>query len=401
MLANFPSGTEKTFFIREVGNSEEKFNVLLELALYEKDPLAWRAAWILDGSDEHCPGLALHHISRIVQHLPVLESNSTLRSLLRLLCRYDIPEDDQGLLIDRCFSYMVSELYPVAVKVHAMQIIYNHVRLYPELKDELRMVIEDQAENNTVGFKARGKRIMQQLENLTGQQTVPRPEIHFILYKPAVPGNVGAAARAIKTMGFSHLRLIDPCDHLGKEALMLAHGAREILESARVFSSFEEAVADLDLVVSTTAKGRSAKYDYHSSRELLSLLENKQPHLGKTGILFGTEESGLPNQLILQSDLAMSIPMAIEYPSINLAQSVMITAYELSPLNQLAKPGKLLSKSGEGWGELKNQARQLLVDTGIPAGSPLFHRIMERMATLGVNDIPLFLSVIKKINNTL
>ncbi|NOR33426.1 MAG: hypothetical protein GQ579_01970, partial [Bacteroidales bacterium] len=50
-------------------------------------------------------------------------------------------------------------------------------------------------------------------------------EIHFILYKPAVPGNVGAAARAILTMGFKHLRLIDPCDHLGNEARMLAHGS--------------------------------------------------------------------------------------------------------------------------------------------------------------------------------
>ena len=85
--------------------------------------------------------------------------------MLRLLCRYDIPEDDQGLLVDLCFSYMVSELYPVAVKVHAMQIIYNHTLIYPELKDELITVIEDQVENNTVGFKSRGRRIIRQLEN--------------------------------------------------------------------------------------------------------------------------------------------------------------------------------------------------------------------------------------------
>jgi tRNA/rRNA methyltransferase len=225
-------------------------------------------------------------------------------------------------------------------------------------------------------------------------------EIHFILFKPAVPENVGAAARAIKTMGFRYLRLIEPCDHLGKEARMLAHGSNDILEKAIVFDSFEAATSDLDLVVCTTAKERTTKHDYYSSRAFGEYLVNKEDQLDKVGILFGTEESGLPNQLILKSDLAMTIPMAGGYPSLNLAQSVMVTAYELSLLNQLGQPGQSLSKSGEGWGELKNQSHKLLTEAGIPEGSPLFHRIMERMATVSANDIPLFLSVIKRINNT-
>ena len=231
---------------------------------------------------------------------------------------------------------------------------------------------------------------------LAGEETEPL-EIHFILYKPAVPGNVGAAARAMKTMGFSNLRLIDPCDHLGDEARMLAHGSQEILESARTFEDFEHAVADLDLLVCTTAKGRSAKHDYHSSRDIREQLENKREFLSRVGILFGTEESGLPNALILQSDMAMSIPMAGSYPSLNLAQSVMVTAYELSLLNQPGKPGTSLSKSSEGWGTLKRQSAQLLNEAGILEGSPLYHRIMERMATLSGTDIPLFLSVLSRI----
>jgi tRNA/rRNA methyltransferase len=222
-------------------------------------------------------------------------------------------------------------------------------------------------------------------------------EIHFILYKPAVPGNVGAAARAIKTMGFAYLRLIDPCNHLDNEAMMMAHGSHDILQSAGIYDDFESASADLDLIVCTTAKERSAKHDYHSSREIRSHLENKSDQLGKVGILFGTEESGLPNQLILRSDMAMSIPMAGSYPSLNLAQAVMIAAYELSPLNLLDKPGTPLLKSGEGWGTLKKESEKLLTRTGIPKGSPLYHRIMERMATVGANDIPLFLSVISRI----
>lgn len=165
-MADFPSGAEKDFYISEVGNSEEKFCMLLDLALNEKDPVAWRAAWILDGSDELHPGLAYNSIGQIVCRLPEVESSGTLRSLLRLLCRYPIDEEDQGILIDLCFGYMVSELYPVAVKVHAMQIIYNHVLMYPELKEELVTVIEDQVNNNTVGFKSRGMRIIRQLENI-------------------------------------------------------------------------------------------------------------------------------------------------------------------------------------------------------------------------------------------
>ena len=135
LLTNFPSGAEKDLFISEVGQSADKFHDLLHLTLFEKDPLAWRAAWILDGSDEQNPGLASGHLTTIIQRLPELESKGALRSLLRMLCRYDIPEDDQGLLVDLCFSYMVSELYPVAVKVHAMQVIYKHTLIYPECCD--------------------------------------------------------------------------------------------------------------------------------------------------------------------------------------------------------------------------------------------------------------------------
>ena len=166
ILYDFPTGRDKNFLIRDVGKSDEKFSQLLNLSLNEKDPVAWRAGWILDGSDEEQPGLAQNYISNIVQKLPELESRGTLRCLLRLLSRYDIPEDYQGLLIDLCFEYMVSELIPVAVKVHAMQIIYNHVLLYPELKAELITVIEDQVDNNTVGFMSRGRRIIAKLEKL-------------------------------------------------------------------------------------------------------------------------------------------------------------------------------------------------------------------------------------------
>ena len=166
LLANIPSGVGRDLLSSEVIKSPSHFDTLLQLALHEKDPLAWRASWVLDGSDEKKPGLARRHISKIVLALPSLESKGSLRSLLRMLTRYDIPEEEQGLLIDLCFSYLVSELYPVAVKAHAMMIIYQHVLLYPELKDEFIAVIEDQEGNNSVGFKSRGRNLIKQLEKL-------------------------------------------------------------------------------------------------------------------------------------------------------------------------------------------------------------------------------------------
>jgi len=166
LLLNFPSGAEKDLYIKEVVGSEAHFETLLELALHDPDPVAWRASWILDGSDEQKPGLGQPYLGKIIKALPDLESKGSLRTLLRMLCRYDIPEESQGLLIELCFNYLTSELYPVAVKAHAMQIVYNHVLLYPELKDELVAVLEDQMENNSVGFMSRGRRLIKQMEKL-------------------------------------------------------------------------------------------------------------------------------------------------------------------------------------------------------------------------------------------
>jgi hypothetical protein len=166
LLTNNLSSSEKELIVRELGDSERNFTTLLELALFEKDPMAWRAAWVLDGCDERHPELSTAFLSRIIRHLPETESMGTLRSMLRLLSRHEILEADQGALIDLCFGTMVSERFPVAVKVYAMQIIYNHVLIYPELKEELVSVIRDQSENNSAGFKARGTLILKQLEKI-------------------------------------------------------------------------------------------------------------------------------------------------------------------------------------------------------------------------------------------
>jgi tRNA/rRNA methyltransferase len=116
--------------------------------------------------------------------------------------------------------------------------------------------------------------------------------ISFILVEPAVPENVGAAARAIKTMGFTDLRLVNPCNHLDMKAKMLAHASHDILENAKIYPILSEAIADLDFVIATSAKQRWVKLDIIPSNQIHKFLEEKENSISRIGIVFGREESG-------------------------------------------------------------------------------------------------------------
>lgn len=245
------------------------------------------------------------------------------------------------------------------------------------------------------------------------------PEIVFILYRPAVPGNIGAAARAIKTMGFERMRLVEPADHLSDEARMLAHGSHDVLEQSKVYSSFPDAVADIDFIVCTTAKKKSAKVDYISSQDLGHFLSEKIPVARRIGIVFGTEESGLPNSILLLANVGVTIPMATTHPSLNLAQSVMVIAYELSALLRSIENGREDGSGGSGksgfgsdgsglgprgteqqpeaWQQLQDRTSGILQQSGIRPGTPLYHRIMERLSFLKASDARLAHSVTSKV----
>lgn len=227
-----------------------------------------------------------------------------------------------------------------------------------------------------------------------------KDEIIFILYKPAVPGNIGASARALKTMGFKHLRLIDPVNHLSDEALILAHGSKDILENALLFDSFEKAVEDIDFLIASTAKNRSAKEDYINSRELSSLISGKKEVAGKIGVLFGTEESGLPNRLIIQSNIAVTIPMIEPYPSLNLSQAVMVMAYELSQLTLPEKTRVKKEMSLEGWKQLDQRVKNVLAAANIKPQNPLYNRILERVSFLNSGDAGMLHAVTSRLEKT-
>lgn len=220
--------------------------------------------------------------------------------------------------------------------------------------------------------------------------------ISFILVEPAVPENVGAAARAIKTMGFNDFRLVNPCDYLSTKAKMLAHASHDILESAKVYKSLAEAVTDLDFTIATTAKQRWVKLDIIPSNKLLQFLLEKEDTISNIGIVFGREESGLTNEEISICNRVSTIPLASPYPSINLAQTVMIYAYALSTLFQDERNIRE-ELNAQSLKSLQEKVSETLNIAGITPDMMIYGRIQERITELNAKDIRLLHSITTKL----
>ncbi len=156
-----------------------------------------------------------------------------------------------------------------------------------------------------------------------------RDNIYFILVEPKEAGNIGASARAIKNMGFRHLCLVSQKNVLTDEARWLAHNALDVLESCRIYNSLSEAIKDKSMVVGTTrrmGKRRGVIVPVNDGVErLFNIAKNN-----KVAILFGREDKGLLNEEIDLCGFLITIPTSEEQPSLNLAQAVLIVAYELS-----------------------------------------------------------------------
>jgi tRNA/rRNA methyltransferase len=230
--------------------------------------------------------------------------------------------------------------------------------------------------------------------------------ICIILVEPAVPGNIGASARAMKTMGFKRLRLVNPSDHLCAEAKMFAHASGEILDQAEVYDSLEESLADLDLSIATTARPGNERFEFHEIKELPGIIRKKGRTIENIGVVFGGEESGLSNDEIRKCDLVSTIPIKQSYPSLNLSQAVMIYAYTLadfaaSELQRKAATGmekEIQPSAPEQFRTMMDKTGELLRKLEADRSPALYNRIMERIALLEENDIRLVLSVISRLH---
>ncbi len=226
-------------------------------------------------------------------------------------------------------------------------------------------------------------------------------KIIFVLVEAAVPQNVGFAARAIKTMGFGEMRLVNACDHLSKGARTTGYGSHDILEAATTYSSIPEALDDIDLTIGTTAKKRISRHDLFDVKQLNNLIENKAGSLNSVAVVFGSEEHGLTKEQLELCDVVSSVPLATKYPSLNLAQAILIYAYELSSVRVAQKP-KLVEKRGlTEQKAVKEKAADLLKKLGVQKQPSLHQRLKDRLMTAGTEDIRLMLSLMKYIEKRL
>ena len=150
----------------------------------------------------------------------------------------------------------------------------------------------------------------------------------FVLYRPQSAGNIGAAARALKNMGFDDFRLVGLGPLNDREAVKMAVHADDILANATVYPDLAAAIADCSIAVGTTS--RRGGYRSRSTPLRPAAVElDALAGTNKIAIVFGREDRGLTNRELKLCHRLVTIPTAPEYPSLNLAQAVMVVAYEL------------------------------------------------------------------------
>lgn len=153
--------------------------------------------------------------------------------------------------------------------------------------------------------------------------------LRIVLVGTQHPGNIGAAARALKTMGLSRLVLVAPEQAPGDEALRRAAGADDVLAAAPVVATLAEAVADCHYVLGCTARSRRVQLEEFAPREAGAAAVRQAAEGGEVALVFGRERTGLSNEELQLCRATVHIPANPEYSSLNLAAAVQVLAYEL------------------------------------------------------------------------
>jgi tRNA/rRNA methyltransferase len=151
----------------------------------------------------------------------------------------------------------------------------------------------------------------------------------IILVRPQLGENIGMAARAMLNCGLSDLRMVTPRDGWpNPKAQRAASGADVVLDDAKVFDSVGEAVADLEHVVATTARNRELSQRIVTPRHAAGEIRGWIGRGETVGVMFGPERTGLTNDDMVHADTALSIPINPQFSSLNIAQAVLLVAYE-------------------------------------------------------------------------
>ena len=183
------------------------------------------------------------------------------------------------------------------------------------------------------GGAPHGDRIKHQFYN----EAMALDSITVVLSRPSHPGNIGAAARAMKTMGLADLRLVAPRRFPDPEAVALAAGGVDVLRSARVVPALKDALDDCVLVVGFSARSRELSLPAAPVRESAPEIVATAAE-GRIALVFGNETSGLSNEELGHCQRIITIPSSEAYPSLNLAAAVQIACYEIALAAEIRAP---------------------------------------------------------------
>lgn len=155
----------------------------------------------------------------------------------------------------------------------------------------------------------------------------PQPEI--VLVRPQMGENIGAAARAMLNFGLERMRIIAPRDGWPNQAAVaMASGAGRVLDAASVYETLADGIGDCDYVYATTARSRDLAKPILSPERAMEEARQMRLQGKKVAVLFGPERTGLENDEVARANALISVPVNPEFASLNLAQCVLLTAYE-------------------------------------------------------------------------
>ena len=209
--------------------------------------------------------------------------------------------------------------------------------------------------------------------------------LSIVLVAPARAENIGAAARAMKTMGFTDLRIVDSTAHLEPAARWVAHGSGDILDNITTYATLAEALHDISFTVATTARSRAKFHYYATPAELVPMLEEKSQWQEKAALVFGREDSGLTNDELELADVLTGAPMVADYPSLNLGQAVMVYCYQLASLIQISQPPASVTDENQ-LAALRIRTDKLLEQLGVADDQKMVDWLQQRLGRLEQRD---------------
>lgn len=169
-----------------------------------------------------------------------------------------------------------------------------------------------------------------------------RSQPAFVLVRPQMGENIGAAARAMWNFGLDRMRVVAPRDGWpNQKAVAMASGAGRLLDEAMLTADTAEALADCTYVFATTARQRGMTKPVFAPERAMEVARDRIATGEKVAVLFGPERAGLENDDIARANAIISVPVNPDFPSLNLAQCVLLTAYEWRRQTEVVMPQEM------------------------------------------------------------